>query len=542
MTYTPNADDATQPTDAVAAETATLEFQALKTKINTMVGLSTSGLSLASVQAQVNAIVAGLPIIQGSYISGNIAVNVVDTWLAGTTGGAAYQEYTPTVAGLTLQLPAANAALISGGYARTYKNAGLFAMRILDGAGVQTVGWLPPGTVLSVYLTSKTTAAGTWKCHTGDKFTDSLGLYTMESYNPVSATSAAVLDVIWLTISTGVLCISTSSTLSLIAFSETELGGRAYGTPATIAVNGASGKIVALTATTLFVTYGLTATGVLNCLVATVTPSTLAVALGTAGAIGADTSVFMTATALSPTLVLVAYNTGGTLKGATVTIAGAVVTPNAVVSASGITTGSVLSICTLSATLAHICANDTSNGPTILRITVAGTVVAFGAAVTVKNNSFARFSIGTVDATHSALVYNQNGFSPVNAVIVTDAVPPTLGTETVNLLINGSQQPGINVTQLVVIGSKAYIYFAVKGAVSTNLGYRMARLSLGATVTLDAIHHLPDLFLSATDALANTYTLSMMSNNNINGQFALVQVTATTTVSAIVHTLLGVGA
>lgn len=46
MTYTPNADDATQPVDAVIAETAQAEFRALKSKINTMVGLSTSGQSL----------------------------------------------------------------------------------------------------------------------------------------------------------------------------------------------------------------------------------------------------------------------------------------------------------------------------------------------------------------------------------------------------------------------------------------------------------------------------------------------------------------
>lgn len=83
MTYVPNADDATQPTDAILAETAQAEFRTLKTKINTMVGLSTSGQSLpgayvlinnltvllASDIAAVNALVAGkAPLVSPAFI------------------------------------------------------------------------------------------------------------------------------------------------------------------------------------------------------------------------------------------------------------------------------------------------------------------------------------------------------------------------------------------------------------------------------------------------------------------------------------------
>lgn len=83
MTYVPNADDATQPTDAILAETAQAEFRTLKTKINTMVGLSTSGQSLATAYtlinnltvlltsdiAAVNALVAGkAPIVSPAFI------------------------------------------------------------------------------------------------------------------------------------------------------------------------------------------------------------------------------------------------------------------------------------------------------------------------------------------------------------------------------------------------------------------------------------------------------------------------------------------
>lgn len=58
MAYTPNADDATNPTDAITAETAQAEFRALKTKINTMVGLSTSGQSLPALYVTVAALTA----------------------------------------------------------------------------------------------------------------------------------------------------------------------------------------------------------------------------------------------------------------------------------------------------------------------------------------------------------------------------------------------------------------------------------------------------------------------------------------------------
>lgn len=60
MTYVPNADDATQPTDAILAETAQAEFRTLKTKINTMAGLSTSGQSLPSLYITVATLTATL--------------------------------------------------------------------------------------------------------------------------------------------------------------------------------------------------------------------------------------------------------------------------------------------------------------------------------------------------------------------------------------------------------------------------------------------------------------------------------------------------
>lgn len=58
MSYVPNADDSTQPTDAVLAETAQAEFRALKVKINAMVGLSTSGESLPALYITVAALTA----------------------------------------------------------------------------------------------------------------------------------------------------------------------------------------------------------------------------------------------------------------------------------------------------------------------------------------------------------------------------------------------------------------------------------------------------------------------------------------------------
>lgn len=122
MTYTPNPDDATEPLGSVIALTASAEFRALKSKINTQSGLSTSGqtlpgiytleasdivavyaaiaaLPIASLQAQINGKVSSIsPIFSGTAtFSGPIVAggNVSVAGMLATVGLATSQ--TPTV-------------------------------------------------------------------------------------------------------------------------------------------------------------------------------------------------------------------------------------------------------------------------------------------------------------------------------------------------------------------------------------------------------------------------------------------------------------
>jgi hypothetical protein len=88
MAYIANPDTATQPTDAVNAETATQEFQQLKTKINGMIGLWNSGspsLTLSGLQTSTNTSISTLTALTNTtqanlsaYItSNNAAISIL---------------------------------------------------------------------------------------------------------------------------------------------------------------------------------------------------------------------------------------------------------------------------------------------------------------------------------------------------------------------------------------------------------------------------------------------------------------------------------
>jgi hypothetical protein len=170
MTYVPNADDATQPTDSVIAETATLEFQAVKAKINLMVGISTSGQSLPALYTLVTSIIAGLPIYTGA---GVVTPMAGDAPL--TSASKQLQQLHPNTFGCRLILPPGNTLPTAGGnvfIAQNITDLGSFPVQVMDSSTTTPVGWLRPGEDAAFDLGSIAVANGNWKARTGDRGAD----------------------------------------------------------------------------------------------------------------------------------------------------------------------------------------------------------------------------------------------------------------------------------------------------------------------------------------------------------------------------------
>lgn len=216
MTYTPNADDATNPTDAVPAETATAEFQALKTKLNAMLGTYNSGapvwisnMVLPSATLS-NVALTGVPTAptaapgtntaqvatmaallaqamsstiptdnsnNGKYLS---TVGGIPAWatlaitgqggdITGTgnvtltSASAGAQSIAVTTFGQYVTLPDATTMAALGASVFNIKTSGLYFYGIKDAAG-NKLGWIRPNDSCSIGLADKSTSAGSWTC------------------------------------------------------------------------------------------------------------------------------------------------------------------------------------------------------------------------------------------------------------------------------------------------------------------------------------------------------------------------------------------
>ena len=178
MTYVANADTATLPTDANFAESAVGEFQAIKTKINAMVGLYNNGSpsqTLAGIYTKEAADIAATnaSVTALTTVVNNLAVNAgarlgsraasVSASLSLLYTDVQVQEITPTAVGASVVLPDATTLPYTGNPIFTIANMstslGLWVRRF-DGTPILYL--LPGGVAVLSCGVSTATPRGSW--------------------------------------------------------------------------------------------------------------------------------------------------------------------------------------------------------------------------------------------------------------------------------------------------------------------------------------------------------------------------------------------
>lgn len=518
MTYTPNADDVTNPTDAISAESAQLEFRTLKIKINSMVGSYSGGAFTQSVPGAYTAIAAettraeGIETLLGSQIAGlsasayNGNATVTDpmtTNIVLLNFSARVQTVNPQSQGLSIQLPAANAFVNAGGPMYVIKNKGLWYVWILDGSG-NIVGVVEPGAIVNVFLETILTVAGQWRFQSDDSIGDSIGCYQGRNVSPGS-------DIINTNQNGSLTCqLSATNTIHAVMSGNTGQLLHVTGTveTATGLISGSSSPVSFTSGSSSFTSFDivpLTATTALL-VYATTSPIAVVLSLNPAnGIVTAGTPLGFSPSLnpcqdivlqpLSATSVLaVIYSSASSGLNITVfTVAGTAVTQgtNYTKTVANTATNCGLQLVMLSATLAHIFYTDTTTGFSCLRITIAGTVVT-QSTVLVINATGTNKAVyaGKVSTTLSVVLYAVvtsaliNG--AVSGVCITDTgTTITLGTVNSNLLSFGYITGGLAAVRLgptgnlINTGGSKFI-----GFFSLPLGYSGSVAALACTCTL----------------------------------------------------------